>query len=262
MPTRRLETPAGPHSCTLVTRSGETSPGEMARRSQIRCRFGFRLPSHQQNGGREKASVAAPRSPDTITRKGNECQKNCEGLWLIHLLTSDKLSTGNITHMTRGGAGWATACRRLTASEVLTALRQSDCGDDSHQFGEFLISLVLGRSRGCRRAHASEKTRVARDAPDRLNELRGIIGVCRDGESLPGADGDDITFLGRNRHNRLPGGEDAIHLAGDDDTFEAALHGNDVGIGGGKHGWNLARGEKGEEADIGKSGGGGLQALE
>src|SRR5271165_2592756 len=107
MLTRRLETPAGPHSCTLVTRSGETSPGEMARRSQRRCRFGFRLPSHQQNGGREKASVAAPRSQDTITRKGDECQKNCEGLWLIHLLTNDKLSTGNMTHMTRGGAGWA-----------------------------------------------------------------------------------------------------------------------------------------------------------
>src|SRR5208283_1589181 len=91
MLTRRLETPAGPHSCTLVTRSGETSPGEMARRSQRRCRFGFRLPSHHRNGGREKASVAAPRNPHTITRKGNECHKIYDGLWLIHLLTMGKL---------------------------------------------------------------------------------------------------------------------------------------------------------------------------
>src|SRR5271157_3262187 len=100
MPTERLETPAGPHSCTLVTRSGETSPGETARRSQRRCRFGIRLPSLYKDGGREKP----PLLPHAAHTRYRETRTNARKIaplrLLIHLLTIEVLLYGNMTHMT------------------------------------------------------------------------------------------------------------------------------------------------------------------
>src|SRR5271157_1031280 len=218
-------------------------------------------PKSLQGRRPREAPVAAPRSPHTITRNANECQKNCRSPGLIHLLTMDILSRGNMTHMTSRRSQSSARGRSLLPLGNLMASRLGCCVDEFDQFGEFLAPLELGRSRGCRCAHASEKIRVAKEAPCGLDELCGIIRVGGDGKSLPLADGNDIAFGRSNGDDGLSRSENAIQLAGDDNALEATLYSDDVDVGGGQHGGDFAGGKEWKEANIGESGGSGLQAL-
>src|SRR5208282_312573 len=132
-----------------------------------------------------------------------------------------------------------------------------------NELGELLAPLVLGSGRGCRCRcpHVSKEIRVARETSYGLDQLGRIIRVSGDGKAVPRADGHDIAFGRSNSNDGLTGGEDAVQLAGDDDALEAALYGDDVGVSGGQNGGNLVAGEKRQEANIGESGSGRLQAL-
>ena len=61
--------------------------------------------------------------------------------------------------------------------------------------------------------------------------------------------------LWRDGDDGPAGGEDAVHFAGDDDAFEAALDGDDVGVGGGENGRDFGRWKKGRKRTFGAPGG-------
>ena len=94
-----------------------------------------------------------------------------------------------------------------------------------------------------------------------MGEGSGVVGVGRTGKAFGFAEGDDVAFAGRNGDDGFSGGEDAVHFAGDDDAFETAFDGDEVGVGGGEDGGDFIAGEKREEADVGNICGSGFEAL-
>src|SRR5579885_2921298 len=122
--------------------------------------------------------------------------------------------------------------------------------ENAHKLLQLRDSIIAASRGPGSFPHVSQFPGIAQELADDGGELSGRIRLRGNGETLLNADGGNIRFRRGHRHDGFARGKNAIHFAWHDDAFEAALYGNDVSIGCGKHGRNLARGEKIQEADV------------
>src|ERR1700676_4535618 len=118
------------------------------------------------------------------------------------------------------------------------------------QLAEFLLPF---KARSClqrRLFHSPKSFCVSRNLPDAGGQLRRVIRIRGNGKPQLFSQRNNIAGIGRYGDDGLPSRENSVHFARNDDTLQAAFHGDQVRIGRGKHRRNFATRKKRKEANV------------
>src|SRR5262249_15788327 len=120
-------------------------------------------------------------------------------------------------------------------------MRSSACRllDNFGELANLVVSIViLGGSFGGR-SHLRQSSRIWEQLAPYPYYFVGIVGVGRDAESARRPESRCVGLPRSHSEDGFALGQDAIEFARHDNSFKAALHGNDMHVGCGQHGWHF-----------------------